>query len=125
MFFAGDAGFEDVEAHDVAGRVVKDKSEEVEINDGMEALSEIVEEHGQVAMLGDSLGDLKQGFELTPGVFQRRGGGHFRRGKNGIRHRAQNSTGVGKGSTKLPGTVVFRCVKQYPQFKGPASAWEE
>jgi hypothetical protein len=51
-------------------------------------------------VLGDGFSDLEQGFELTPGVFQGDRGSHFRGGKNRVRHKRQNSTGVGGGSTK-------------------------
>jgi hypothetical protein len=36
---------------------------------------------------------------LTPGVFERGGKRHFRRGDDGIRHRKQDNTRVGGGST--------------------------
>jgi hypothetical protein len=36
---------------------------------------------------------------LTPGVFERGGERHFRRGDDGIRHRRQDNIWVGGGST--------------------------
>ena len=51
-------------------------------------------------MLCDGFRHFEQGFELTPGVFQRRGGGYFGRGDSRIRHSRQNSTRVGRRSTK-------------------------
>jgi hypothetical protein len=51
-------------------------------------------------MLCDGFRHFEQGFELTPGVFQRRGGGYFGRGDSRIRHSRQNSTRVGPRSTK-------------------------
>ena len=68
-FSAGDARFQDVQAHDVARGIMENESEEVEVHDGVEALGEIVKKRGQIAMLGDGLADFEQGFELTPGVF--------------------------------------------------------
>ena len=99
MFFARDASFENMETHDVAGGVVKDKGEEIEIDDGMETLGKVVEKRGKIALLGDGLADFEQGFELTPGVFQRGRERHFRRRNNGVRHTRQDNTRVGEGST--------------------------
>ena len=97
--FAGDTRFQNVEAHDVTGRLVKDEREEVEVDDGVKARGKIVEKRGEIALLGDSLADFEQGFELTPGVFKRGGERHFRRRDDGIRHSRQDNTRVGGGST--------------------------
>ena len=96
----GDPRFQDVQAHDVLGGVVKDEGKEIEIDDRMEAAGEVVEQRGEIALLGDSFADFEQGFELTPGMFKRGGERHFRRGDDGIRHRKQDNTGVGEGSTQ-------------------------
>ncbi len=93
--------FENVQAHDVAHGVVKDEGEEIEVHDGMETLGKIVKKCGEVAMLRDGFGHFEQGFELTPGVFERRCGSWFGRGDSGIRHSRQNSIRVGRVSTKL------------------------
>jgi len=98
-FFIGKAAFEDVQAHDVARGIVKDEAEEVEVNDGVEARGEVVEKRGEIALLGDGLADFEQGFKLAPGVFERGGESHFRRRNDGFRHRKQDSTRVGGGST--------------------------
>ena len=98
-FFIGNTAFENVETHDVARGVVKDKAEEVEVNDGVEARGEVVEKRGKIALLGDGLADFEQGFELAPGVFERGGESHFRRRNDGVRHTRQDSTRVGGGST--------------------------
>jgi hypothetical protein len=98
-FFAGDASFQNVEAHDIFRGVVKDEREEVEVDDGMEAASKVVEKRGKIALLGDDLADFEQGFELTPGMFKRGGERHFRRGDDGFRHRRQDNIWVGGGST--------------------------
>jgi len=98
-FFAGDASFEDVEAHDIFGGVMKDEREKIEVDDGMESASEIVEKRGEIALLGDGLADFEQGFELAPGVFERGGKRHFRRRDDGIRHSRQDNIWVGGGST--------------------------
>jgi hypothetical protein len=103
-FFAGDAGFQNVEAHDVFDRVMKDEREEIKVDDGMEPAGKVVEKRGEIALLGDDLTDFEQGFELTPGMFKR--GGEFRRGDDGFRHRRQDIIWVGGGSTwgaKCPG----------------------
>jgi hypothetical protein len=99
LLFAGDARFKDMEAHDVARGIVENESEEVEVHDRVEAFGKVVEKRGKVALLGDGLADFEQGFELTPGVLEGRGEGDFGRGNDGIRHRRQDTTGVGGGST--------------------------
>ncbi len=98
-FRGGDARLEDMQAHDVLEGVVKDEGEEIEVDDGMEAAGEVVEKRWKIALLCDGLADFEQGFELTPGVLERGGKRHFRRGDDGIRHRRQDNTGVGGGST--------------------------
>ncbi len=97
--FTGDARFENVEAHDVAAGIVENEGEEVEVDHGVQALGEVVEQRGQIALLGDGLANFQQGFKLTPGVFQRGGERHFRRRNNRVRHRRQDNTRVGEGST--------------------------
>src|SRR5207245_1451598 len=97
--FAGDARFKNVETHDVARRIVQNEGEEVKVHDGVETLGEIVEKRGKVALLGDGLADFEQGFKLTPGVFERRSGRHFRRRNDVFRHKKQDNTGLGGGST--------------------------
>src|SRR5713101_9352735 len=98
--FAGDAGFENVQAHDVLRGVVQDECEEIEVNDGVQARGEVVEKSGKVALLGNGLADFEQGFELAPGVFERRGERRFRRRNDVVRHKQQNSTRAGEGSTE-------------------------
>jgi len=98
-FFAGDAGFQNVEAHDIFGGVMEDEREEIEVDDGMEAAGKVVEKRGEITLLGDDLADFEQGFELTPGMFKRRGDGNFRRGNNRFRHRRQDNIWIGEGST--------------------------
>jgi len=88
-----------VETHDVARGVVENESEKVEVHDGVETLGEVVEKRGEVALLGDGLANLEQGFKLTPGVFERGGKRHFRRRNDVFRHKKQDNTGVGKRST--------------------------
>ncbi len=75
VFVVRDARFENVEAHDVASGIVESEREEIEIDDGVEALGEIVEECGEVALLGDGFADFEEGFELAAGVFVGLGGG--------------------------------------------------
>ena len=58
-----------------------------------------MEKRGEIALLGDSLADFEQGFELTPRMFKRGGDGNFRRGNDGFRHRGQDNIWVGGGST--------------------------
>src|SRR5713101_1759920 len=94
-----DARFKNVETHDVARGVVENESEKVEVHDGVETLGEVVEKRGEVALLGDGLANLEQGFKLTPGVFERRSGRHFRRRKDVFRHTRQDNTWGGGGST--------------------------
>ena len=44
------AGFEDVEAHGVFRRVVKDQAKEIKLQDGMETLGEFVEKRLKVVL---------------------------------------------------------------------------
>src|SRR5207245_9203371 len=87
------------EGNDVPDGIVENKTKEVEFDDRMEPASKVVEKRGEIALLSDGLADFEQGFELTPGVFERGGKRHFRRRDDGIRHRRQDSTRVGGGST--------------------------
>jgi hypothetical protein len=79
---------------------MKDERKEIEVDDGMEAAGKVVEKRGEIALLGDGLTDFEQGFKLAPGVFERGGKRHFRRGDDGFRHRRQDNIWVGEGSTK-------------------------
>src|SRR5260370_29868451 len=97
--FGGDTSFKNVKAHDVSGRLVKDEREEIEVDNGVEAASKVVEKRGEIALLGDSLADFKQGFELTPGVFERGGKRHFRRRDDGSGHRGTHNPRCGGGPT--------------------------
>ena len=78
---------------------MKDERKEIEVDDGMEAAGKVVEKRGKITLLRDGLADFEQGFELTPGVFERGGKRHFRRRNDGVRHRRQDNTRVGEGST--------------------------
>jgi hypothetical protein len=98
-FFAGDARGENVKAHDVANGIVEDERQEIEVDDGAQAVRKIVKQRGEVTLLGDSLADFKQGFELTPGMLKRRGERDFGRGNDGFRQRRQDNIWVGGGST--------------------------
>ena len=109
------AGFEDVQTHNIARGIVKDEGEEVKVDDGVEALGEVVEKRGKIALLGDGLADFEQGFELAPGVFERRGERRFRRRNDVVRHRKQNSTRAGEGSTEGMGGRV----------RGGEDSWDE
>jgi len=64
----------------------------------MKAAGKVVEKRGKIALLRNGLADLEQGFELTPGVFERGGKSHFRRRNDGVRHSRQDNTRVGEGS---------------------------
>ena len=75
MFVVRDARFENMEAHDVAHGIVEREREEIEIDDGVEALGEIVEKFVEIALLGDGFADFEQGFELAAGVLVGRLGG--------------------------------------------------
>jgi hypothetical protein len=97
--FCRNIGFENVEAHDVPDGIVENKTKEVEFDNGVQAAGKVVEQRGEIALLSDGLADFEQGFELTPGVFERRGKRHFRRRDDGIRHRRQDSIWIGGGST--------------------------
>ena len=108
VFLDRDTSFKNVQAHHVLGRVVKNQSQEVKIDDRVQARSKVVEQRGKIALLGDGLAHLEQGFELTPGVLQRGGMRHFRRRNNALRHKRQDNTRVSEGSTKARGRRAFR-----------------
>ena len=103
VFVVGDARFENVEAHHVAHRIVEREREEIEIDHGMQALGEIVEEFVEVALLGDGFADFEQGFELAARVlvrFGRRncgGGRSWGRGR-GDRAGHRDGRGICRGS---------------------------
>jgi hypothetical protein len=85
-----------------------------------------VEKRGKIALLRDGLADFEQGFELTPGVFERGGKRHFRRRNDGVRHRRQDNTRVGAGSTcgnrvswLVSGYATYR---ELPVHRGPTAA---
>jgi len=98
-FFRGDASFQNMKPHHVPDGIVENESKEVELDNGMKAPGKVVEKGGKIALLRDGLADFEQGFELTPGVFERGGESHFRRRNDGVRHRRQDNTRVGAGST--------------------------
>ena len=78
---------------------MKNQSEEIEVDNGVESAGKVVEKRREIALLGDGFADFEQSFELTPGVFERRSEYHFRRRDDGFRHRKQDNTQVGGGST--------------------------
>ena len=61
------AGFQDVQAHGVLRGVVKNQAEKIELQDGVEALGEFVEEGFEVVLLGNGFADFQQSFELPVG----------------------------------------------------------
>ena len=79
--------------------VVKDQSEEVEVNDGVQSRGKVVKQRRKIALLRNSLAYFEQGFELSPGVLQRRSMRHFRRRDDPFRHRRQDNTRTSDGST--------------------------
>ena len=89
-----------MQPHHIAIGVVKHEREEIEINNAMQAFRKVVKKGSQVPMLRDRFRHLEQSFELAPGMFKRRCRRWFGRGDSGIRHINQNSTRVGRGSTK-------------------------
>jgi len=99
---------------------VKYERQEIEINNTMQAFRKIVKKSRKVAMLRDRFCHFEQGFELAPGMFKRRSSRWFGRGDSGIRHRNQNSTQLGRGSTK--GAHVWKT--RLRRTKLPASQLE-
>jgi len=85
----------------LASGIVEDERQEIEINDGAQAVRKNrgTARADRACWAMASLTS-RQGFQLTPGSV-RAGGGkrHFRRGDDGIRHRKQDNTRVGEGST--------------------------
>src|SRR5437879_2661456 len=107
--------FENVETHDVRDGIVENKTKEVEFDNRMKPAGKVVKKCGEIALLGDGLANFEQGFELTPGVFERGGKRHFRRRDDRIRHTWQDSTRVGEGST-ADGRGLVRAVLQGCRF---------
>lgn len=69
--FGGVAGFENLETHGVADRVVENECEKIERQNGVKTLGKLVEETLKVALLGDGFGDVEEGFELAAGMLNR------------------------------------------------------
>ena len=55
---------QDVQAHAAGGGVVQQQADEVEGDDAAQALGQVVQQFGQVAIAGDGLGDFEQGLAL-------------------------------------------------------------
>jgi hypothetical protein len=51
-----------------------------------------MEQRGEIALLRDGLAHFEQGFELAPGVLERRGLRHFWRRNDAFHHRRQDTT---------------------------------
>src|SRR5258708_12358499 len=58
--FARDAGFKNVKTHDVARSIVENEGEEVEVNDGVQARGEVVENPWKITLLGNAPPDFQQ-----------------------------------------------------------------
>src|SRR5208282_177211 len=91
--------FEDVQSHSVSGRVVENEGEKIELQNGVEALGELMEKAFEVALLGDGFADFEKRFELAAGVLET--GGRLGERWNFLRvvHEKQNSTGNGAVKT--------------------------
>ena len=70
LCFVWFVSFEDVQTHGVGGGVVEHEGEEIELQNGVKALGEFVEEAGELALLGDGFADFEKRFELPAGVFE-------------------------------------------------------
>ena len=86
------ARFENVKAHGVAERVVKDQSKEIEGKDRMQTLREFVKEGLEIPLLSNGLADIEQGLELASGMLDGRRSLGLARRIGGIRHEKQNNT---------------------------------
>jgi hypothetical protein len=51
MFIVWNARLENMQPHDVAGRIVERQRKKVEIDDGVEALRKVMKKFGQIALL--------------------------------------------------------------------------
>jgi hypothetical protein len=60
---------------------VEREREEIEIDNGVEALGEIVEEFVEIALLRNGFADFEKGFELAAGVLVRFRSGRGRGGR--------------------------------------------
>src|SRR5271163_2901379 len=94
------ARFQNVQPHHIAIGIVKHERQEIEVHDTVKPLRKVVKKSREVAMLRDRFRHFEQSFELAPGMFEWRSRRKFGRGDSGIRHRKQNSTQLGRGSTE-------------------------
>ena len=90
-------GFQDMQAHGVARRVVKNQRKKIELENGMEAFGKLVKEGFDVTLLSDGLADLEKCLKLPCGRLERRGsaGSIFQ-----FRHKNENSIGLGRVTTE-------------------------
>src|SRR5262245_11881305 len=98
---------EDVKAHHVLYRVMQHQAEKIKINHRVEARGQVMEQRSKIALLRDGFAHFEQGFELTPGVLQRRSLRHFRRRDDAFRHKRQDSIRLGGGSTQVRTEKAF------------------
>jgi hypothetical protein len=57
--------FQNVQSHRVVGGIVEDQSQKIELQNGVEALGELVEERFEIALLGYRFADFEERFELA------------------------------------------------------------
>src|SRR5579883_1573643 len=90
---------QNVQAHHAAGRVVKNHAEKIELENGVEAIGELVKQRLQIALLGDHLAEIEEGLKLPSGLCAGRRRSDFRGRYWRLRHKWENSIGFGGGST--------------------------
>ena len=99
----GIVSFEDVQTHGVVGGIVQHEGEKIELQNGVEAFRELVEEGLEVALLRDGFADFEKRFELPPRIFEAMGGlvdeWNFLR----VLHEIENSTRFGDVTTERVG----------------------
>ena len=72
---------------------MKNESEKIELQDGVEAHGELVEEGFEIVLLGNCFADLQQGLELPAGRIEWRGRARVSGRILRFRHENENSTG--------------------------------
>ena len=92
--FSGLFGFEDVQPHDIAGRVMQDQTQKIKLDDAMQPRGEFVEQFLEIPVLRDGFGDLEKRAVLRLGRNCGRLPGRY------IVHVMENNTRIRRSSTQ-------------------------
>jgi hypothetical protein len=84
-------GLQNVQPHYISYRIMKDQSEKIEIDYGMQPHRQVVKQCPQIPLVRNRFADFQQGFQLAAREFRGRCKRCFRRGHNRVCHINQNS----------------------------------